>query len=56
LISFEKICVTLDIDWACDEIIEYSIKLLEEYDVKATIFTTHKSSLLKSLKWLLDAG
>lgn len=49
MISFEKICVTLDIDWACDEIIEHSIKLLEEYDVTATIFATHESSLLKSL-------
>jgi len=46
---FDKICVTLDADWACDEVIEYSIQFLEEYDVKATIFATHESSLLKSL-------
>lgn len=46
---FEKICVTLDIDWACDEIIKHSIKFLKEYNVKGTIFATHESSLLKSL-------
>jgi len=45
-----EICVTLDVDWACDEIIEYSINLLKEYKVKATIFATHESELLRSLK------
>ncbi len=46
---FERICVTLDTDWASDELIEYSIQLLKEYEIKATIFATHESSLLKSL-------
>jgi hypothetical protein len=49
LMSFGKICVTLDVDWACDEIVEYSIRLLEEYGVKATIFATHELRLLKRL-------
>lgn len=44
-----KICITFDIDWAPDEVIEYVINLLEQYQVKATFFATHKSDFLKSL-------
>jgi hypothetical protein len=56
MISFNDICITLDIDWANDEIIEYSTKLLEKYNVKATIFATHESELLKSLEKKFEIG
>lgn len=44
-----EICITLDIDWASDTIIEYTVGLLEKYQIKATFFATHDSTLLKSL-------
>jgi len=44
-----KICITLDIDWVPDKIIEYVVELLEGYQIKATFFATHDSAFLKSL-------
>ena len=44
-----EIVITIDIDWACDEFIQYVIDKLDEFDVRATIFATHKSDLLLSL-------
>lgn len=45
----DKICITFDIDWAPDEVLEYVVNLLQEHQVKATFFATHSSALLKSL-------
>lgn len=56
MISFNDICITLDVDWANDEVIEYSTKLLEKYNVKATIFATHESELLKFLEKKFEIG
>ena len=46
---FNKHLVTLDVDWAPDEVIRYTIDLLAKYGVKATLFATHESDYLKSL-------
>lgn len=35
------ISITLDIDWAPPEVIDYSLNLLSQYNIKATIFSTH---------------
>jgi hypothetical protein len=35
--------ITIDIDWAPEEVIEDTLSLLEAYDVSATLFCTHKS-------------
>lgn len=43
------IFITIDIDWAPDEIILYTINLLEKYNAKATFFITHKTYLLKKI-------
>lgn len=56
MIPFNEICITLDIDWANEDIIEYSINLLEKYNIKATIFATHESKLLKSLQRKFEIG
>jgi len=45
----DKIGITVDIDWAPDEVVEYFVNLLEQYRVKATLFATHESNLIKSL-------
>ena len=41
--------ISFDIDWASDEVIEYSIKPILDSGLKATIFATHKSNFLKKL-------
>ena len=45
-----KIFVTLDIDWAHDEVILDCLRLLEQADVSATFFVTHKTSVLERIK------
>lgn len=42
--------LTLDIDWASDEVIAYAIDVLEKYDVAATWFITHDSPILNRLR------
>ncbi len=49
-VGIEKpFCLTFDIDWANDDIVQYTVDLLDQYDVKATFFATHRSDLLLSL-------
>ena len=38
--------LTLDIDWACDEVLLDSIELIEQAGVRATFFATHATPLL----------
>lgn len=42
--------LTFDIDWATDEVLNYTIDALEKYDVPATFFVTHDTPLLKRLR------
>jgi hypothetical protein len=46
----DKIFITLDVDWAHDEVLKYSIDILEEYDVQATWFITHETKILGRLR------
>ena len=46
----DKIFLTLDIDWAHDEIFADSIELLRELGAKATWFVTHETSVLDYIK------
>lgn len=51
------ILFTCDIDWASEEIIEYTLNLFEEQNIKCTIFATHKSGVLDSCdKELFEIG
>jgi len=45
----DQIAITIDIDWVADEIIRYTVDLLEKYQVKVTFFATHSSNYLKTL-------
>lgn len=47
--STDSFAVTLDVDWATDQMLEDVIGLLSQYGVRATFFATHKSPLLESL-------
>jgi hypothetical protein len=42
------IIFTCDIDWAPEEVIEDTLSLFEENDVKCTLFETHSSSVINS--------
>ena len=39
------IAISMDIDWAPDEVIEDSLELLALYDVRATLFMTHRTNV-----------
>ena len=45
-----KIFLTFDIDWCSDEVLEYTLDILEEYNIKATFFVTHKTKLLERMR------
>ena len=45
-----KKILSFDIDWASDEVLLYTIKLLEEFNVKSTFFITHYTDLLSRIR------
>lgn len=45
-----KICLSFDIDWACDEVLNDVIDIVEESGVEATWFVTHKTPVLQRLR------
>ena len=47
--SGDKMFLTFDIDWANDEVIEDTHRLLSDYDVSGTFFATHKSPRINEL-------
>ena len=44
-----SVCLTLDVDWAPDEVLEEVLGELEESGVRATIFATHASDVLANV-------
>lgn len=45
-----KFFVEIDVDWAAEAVIEDTIGLLEEYQVPATFYATHKSGVLSNIQ------
>lgn len=45
-----KIFITIDIDWACDEVISNTLNILQKEDIKATFLVTHETKLLERLR------
>jgi hypothetical protein len=45
----DNILVTMDIDWAPEEAVEYCVDLLKKHGIKTTLFATHESAVLKEL-------
>ena len=43
------ISFSIDVDWVNDFVLEDTLKLFEENEIKCTIFTTHKTTVLSSL-------
>src|SRR5258708_1040997 len=49
--NFEnKLFLTFDIDWASDEVLGYTLDLLEKYTICATFFVTHETPLLTRIR------
>jgi hypothetical protein len=49
MIKRTKVAITLDTDWASDEVLDHAMALLLKYKVKATWFITHDSSVIRKL-------
>lgn len=48
--TWDKSFITIDIDWADDEIIEFTADILEKKDIEVTWFVTHQTSILDRLR------
>lgn len=46
----DKIFLTFDTDWCSDEVLSYTLDIIEKYDIKATFFVTHETKILKRMK------
>lgn len=44
-----KIFLTFDLDWCSDEVLKYTLEILDIYNIKATFFVTHKTKLLEKM-------
>lgn len=49
--SWEKnIFITFDIDWCSDEVLSFTLDILEKRKVRATFFVTHETPLLEKMR------
>ena len=39
----DKMFLTFDIDWCSDEVLLYTLDIIEKYNIKATFFVTHET-------------
>ena len=46
----KDIFITFDIDWAANEILEYTLDIIEQADICATFFVTHDTPILKRMR------
>ncbi len=46
----DKVFLEFDVDWAADFVILDTLKILREYNVQSTWFSTHRSPVLEELK------
>lgn len=52
--SKKTVCITFDIDFAPDYMIQNILQLLKKFEITATFFTTHESPLLKTISELQE--
>ncbi len=55
-INKSKIAVTIDIDWASEYAIEYTLDYFEKNKIPVTVFTTHDSNAIKNRLDNLEVG
>jgi hypothetical protein len=46
----DKIFLTFDLDWCSDEVLSYTLDIIEKCDIKATFFVTHNTPLLERMR------
>jgi len=46
----DKIFLTFDLDWCSNEVLLYTLDIIEKYDIKVTFFVTHKTPLLERMR------
>ena len=46
----KSILLTFDIDWAEDFVLEYLLKILNQYSINTTFFVTHSSELIDNMQ------
>jgi hypothetical protein len=47
--QYDLICLTFDVDWACEAVLRHLVTKLETARIKATFFATHQSELLSHI-------
>lgn len=45
----DKVFLTFDIDWCSDEVLSYTLDIVEKYNIKATFFVTNETVLLERM-------
>ena len=45
-----KIALTFDVDWCGDEVLNYTLDIIENADVRATIFMTHETPIIGKIR------
>ncbi len=51
-----KLFITSDIDWASDEVLQYSVELFEKHNAKCTFFATHQTEVLNQIGDNFEVG
>lgn len=46
----DKLFISFDIDWCSDEVLSYTLDIVEKYNIKATFFVTHETLLLERMR------
>jgi len=52
----DKIFITSDIDWACDEVMNYTINIFEKHNARVTFFATHKTKIFEDFNSHYEIG
>jgi len=45
-----KLFLTFDVDWCSDEVLSYTLDIVEKYDINSTFFITHQTALLDRMR------
>jgi len=45
----DTVCITLDVDWAADEVLQAALDLITDLGIPATVFCTHPTPVLQGL-------
>jgi hypothetical protein len=46
----KKVFITFDLDWCSDDVLSYTLDIIETNNVKATFFVTHETGLLERMR------